>query len=53
MGFAGEGVWGMGYCRLMGYGTQFPANQVGGRKNLWHIRGYGLCGVWVIRGSTV
>jgi hypothetical protein len=33
----------MGYCGPMGYGMQFPANQVGGRLELWDIRGY-----WVI-----
>jgi hypothetical protein len=53
MGFVYRGVWGMGYCGPMGYGMQFPANQVGGQLRLWGIRGYGLSGVWVIRGSTV
>ena len=53
MGFANQGVWGMGYCGPMGYGMQFPANQVGGQLRLWVIRGYGLSGVWVMRGSTV
>jgi hypothetical protein len=53
MGFADQGVWGMGYCGPMGYGMQFPANQVGGQLRLWGIRGYGLSGVWVTRGSTV
>ncbi len=24
--FAGEGLWGMGYDRLMGYGMQIPAS---------------------------
>jgi hypothetical protein len=37
----------------MGYGMQFPANQVGGWILLWDITGYGLSGVWVKRGSTV
>ena len=53
MGFAYRGVWGMGYCGPMGYGMQFPANQVGGQLKLWDIRGYGLSEVWVMRGSTV
>ena len=53
MGFAQEGVWVMGYCGPMGYGMQFPAHQVGGRITLWGIRGYGLSGAWVKRGSTV
>jgi hypothetical protein len=53
MGFAREGVWVMGYCRLMGYGMHFPAHQVGGQAELWDIRGYGLSEVWVMTGSTV
>ena len=52
-GFYYKGVWGMGYCRPMGYGMQFPVNQVGGQLRLWGIRGYGLLGVWVMRGLTV
>ena len=35
MGFASIGVWVMGYCGCMGYGAFFPANQLGGLKNLW------------------
>src|SRR6266702_2741453 len=42
MGFAGEGLWGMGYDGLMGYGMQIPAYQLGGLTFLWGIRGYGL-----------
>jgi hypothetical protein len=53
MGFAYGGVWGMGYCGPMGYGIQFPANQVGGQLSLWGMRGYGLSEVWIMRGSTV
>jgi len=53
MGFACGWVWIMGYCRPMGYGMQFPMNQVGGQLDLWDIRGYGLSEVWVMRGSTV
>ena len=37
----------------MGYGMQFPANQVGGRLRPWDLRGYGLPEVWVKRGPTV
>ncbi|KAF8222684.1 hypothetical protein L208DRAFT_1321045 [Tricholoma matsutake] len=43
----------MGYCGPMGYGMQFPANQVGGQLRLWGIRGYGLSEVWVMRGSAI
>ena len=53
MGFAHKGLWGMAYHRFMGYGMQFPANQVGGSIRLWDITGYGLCQVWVKAGSTV
>ena len=42
MGFALEGVWIMGYCGCMGYGIDFPANQLGGSKNVWGIGEYGL-----------
>ncbi len=53
MGFAFGGLWGMGYCGLMGYGIEIPAHRVGGFKILWDIRGYGLSGLWVKRSSTV
>ena len=53
MGFAHQGVWVMGYHGLMGYGVQIPAHQLGGPKNLWDFRGYGLSGAWVTRVSTV
>src|SRR6266702_3720033 len=53
MGFAGEGLWGMGYDGLMGYGTQIPAYQLGGLTFLWGIGGYGLSTLWLKRGSTV
>ena len=53
MGFGPEGVWVMGYCRLMGYGVQIPANQVGGPKMLWYFMAYGLSRVWVMGVSTV
>jgi len=53
MGFAHKGLWGMAYHSFMGYGVQFPANQVGGSIRLWDITGYGLCQVWVKAGSTV
>ena len=42
MGFSFQGVWVMGYCGLMGYGLQIPANQLGGPNFLWVIRGYGF-----------
>ena len=35
MGFVSRGVWVMGYCGCMGYEAFFPANQLGGLKNLW------------------
>jgi len=53
MGFGLGGVWVMGYSGPMGYGMQFPANQLGGWLKLWDLRGYGLSGVWVKRDSTV
>jgi GMP synthase-like glutamine amidotransferase len=43
----------MGYYGPMGYGMQFPANQLGGPLKLWGKRGYGLTEVWVKRGLTV
>ena len=53
MGFGPEGVWVMGYCGLMGYGVQIPANQVGGLKMLWYFKVYGLSKVWVMGVLTV
>jgi hypothetical protein len=53
MGFGSGGVWGMWYGRFMGYAMHFPANQLGGPKMLWGLRGYGFSEVWVKRGSTV
>ncbi len=44
MGFAGEGLWGMGYDGLMGYGTQIPAYQLGGLTLLWGIGGFAVMG---------
>ena len=43
----------MGYCRLMGYGVQFPAHRGGGPKNVWDFGGYGLWQAWVMRVPTV
>ena len=43
----------MGYCGCMGYGALFPANQLGGLKNVWNLREYGVCEPWVKRESTV
>ena len=53
MGFTPKGVWVMGYCGCMGYGMHFSANRLGGPKNLWGIREYGLSELWVMRESTV
>ena len=53
MGFASRGVWVMGYCGCMGYEAVFPANQLGGLKNVWNLREYGVCEPWVTRESTV
>ena len=40
-------VWVMGYGGVMGYGSNFPANQVGHSKNVW-VMGYGkYYGLWV------
>lgn len=41
----GYGIWG-------GYGLS-PANQLRNQKISWGMRGYGLIGSWVRRGSTV
>ena len=43
----------MGYCGCMGYEALFPANQLGGLKNIWNLREYGVCEPWVTRESTV
>ena len=40
MGFASKGVWVMGYHGCMGYEALFPANQLGGLKNIWNLREY-------------
>ena len=53
MGFSRKRVWGMGYSGPMGYGLRIPANQLGGWRGLWGVRGYGLFPIWVMRGSTV
>ena len=37
----------------MGYGMQIPAHRVGGPKNIWDFRVYGLSKSWVMRVSTV
>jgi len=42
----------MGYQRVMGYGPNFPVNQLGGSKFLWVFIEYGLLGIWVRRVST-
>jgi len=44
-----------GFCpwRGMGYEVIFPANQLGGLKNVWDLREYVLCEPWVTRESTV
>jgi hypothetical protein len=43
----------MGYRGCMGYGMHFSANRLGGPKNVWGIREYGLSELWVMRESTV
>jgi len=43
----------MGYCGCMGYEALFPVNQLGGLKNIWYLREYGVCEPWVMRESTV
>jgi len=50
IGFPLKVVWVMGYEGVMGYGSLFPANQLGGSKILWVLRKYGLRGVWIKRG---
>ena len=42
-----RGVWVMGYCGCMGYAVFFPANQLGGVKNLWDLWEYVVCEPWV------
>ena len=42
----------MEYDRVMGYDKPFPANQLGGPKNVWTIREYGLPQVWVKAETT-
>ncbi|KIJ90742.1 hypothetical protein K443DRAFT_41031, partial [Laccaria amethystina LaAM-08-1] len=53
MGFRPRGVWITGYCGCMGYRVLSPTNQLGGLKNLWDLRDYGLSQPWVKRESTV
>jgi hypothetical protein len=53
MGFCSKMLWGIGYGRVMGYGCEIPANQVGNSKILWGMREYGVSGVWVKRVTTV
>ena len=53
MGFFGQGVWIIGYRRLMGYGMGIPAYQSRRITPLWGFGGYGLFTLWVMRGSTV
>ena len=43
----------MGYRGFMAYGYQITANQVEKHEIVWGIRGYGVMGLWVMRGSTV
>ena len=43
---------GYGLLRLCGL-WHFSANRLGGPKNLWGIREYGLSELWVMRESTV
>ena len=50
--FALEGM-GYGLLETMGYGSEIPAHQVGGSKNVWGLPDYGFSRVWVITGSTV
>jgi len=42
MGFGVPELWVMGYEGGMGYGPNFPANEVGNSKILWVITEYGL-----------
>jgi hypothetical protein len=53
MGFHLKGVWIMGYQGVMGYGVDFPTNQVGQLRFLWGMREYGSSEIWVKRESTV
>lgn len=53
MGFPLERLWVIGYEGVMGYGSGFPAYQLGKLKILWGLREYGFSGVWVRRELTV
>jgi hypothetical protein len=44
---------GYGVSGSMGYEFKSPAYQLGGSKNVWLTREYGLSGPWVMRESTV
>ena len=56
IGFFPKLVWVMGYYRLMGFGSEIPANQLGGLKILWVFTGYefsqfmGFHRLWVFTG---
>jgi hypothetical protein len=52
-GFCPGMTMGYGVSESMGYGSKFPANQLGILEIPWGIREYGLPGVWVKRGSNV
>jgi len=52
-GFCLEKGMGYGVSGSMSYGLKSPAYQLGGSKNVWVIREYGLSGLWVMRESTV
>jgi hypothetical protein len=51
--FLSKYLWVMGYWRVMGFLSIFPANQVGRNQNLWGYGEYGFLGIWVIGESTV
>ena len=54
-GFCLEKGMGYGVSGSMGYEFKSPAYQLGGSKNVWVTREYGLLlsGLWVMRESTV
>ncbi|KAF9555606.1 hypothetical protein CPC08DRAFT_595666, partial [Agrocybe pediades] len=50
--FSPKNVWIMEYNRDMGFGYDFPANQLGGNGIVWIITEYGFIRIWIITEST-
>ena len=52
-GIFGRNTMGYGVWESMGYGFEFPANQLGNSKILWGITEYGFSQVWDKTEATV